>query len=93
MQLGETGDGYPYLRSRARGEDVTVYLHWLGALEAGHSLEEIVADDTEVHHVHPILEWWTEENVEVVDAEEHVDQHDTLPRGRQPLVATDGGQR
>lgn len=91
MQRGETGDGYQYLRNRARGEDVTVYFHQLAALRAGHSVSDVFAGDTEVHHRWPILEYNVPANVDVVDVDTHADAHPDLPDGRQPVAITDGG--
>lgn len=66
-----------------------MYFHQLAALRAGHSVEEVFADDTEVHHWYPIKEWNVPENVEVLHIEEHGERHrDRFPdrhelRGRE----------
>ena len=69
MQVGKTGEGYVYLRDRAGGDDVTVYLHQLNALLAGHSVAEVFDPATEVHHRVPHKELNIPENLTVLSAD------------------------
>lgn len=90
MQLGTTGEGYVYLRSRARGEDVTVYLHQLAAIRAGYSVDEVFDSETEVHHRWPVKDLNEPWNVEVVSVDEHNDL-DGAPPDRPPLPSLEEG--
>lgn len=70
MQRGKTGEGYVYYRSRARGEDVTVYEHQLMAL-LDHDPVRVFDESTEVHHVRSHPEFNVPWNLAVVNGDEH----------------------
>lgn len=66
--------GYWYFRDRACGEDVTVYEHQLNAC-LDHDPRDVFDPDNHVHHLNGVRCDNRPENLAVVDAELHVDQH------------------
>lgn len=70
MQRGKTGDGYVYYRTRACGDDVTVYEHQLMAL-LEHDPEDVFDPQSEVHHLSPARDINTTWLLDLVDAGQH----------------------
>lgn len=50
LSVQMTGLGYEYVRSRAAGDDATVYVHQLVAITAGADPRRVFSPDLDVHH-------------------------------------------
>jgi hypothetical protein len=77
-----TGLGYEYLRSRAAGDDATVYVHQLVVITAGADPRRVFSPDLDVPHENHIP--WDNRpgNLVLEDADSH--RHGHLD-GRDPL--------
>ncbi|MBV0903932.1 hypothetical protein [Haloarcula salina] len=70
--IQHTGLGYEYIRDRAGGDDVTVYVHQLVALLRDDvDPSQVFAPDHEVHHVDHIPWHNTPQNLELRESREH----------------------
>lgn len=72
MNIHHTGLGYEYVRDRAGGDDVTVYLHQLVALlHDDITPSQVFAPDHDVHHRNCIPWDNRPDNVELRESREH----------------------
>jgi len=71
VNLHHTGLGYEYVRDRAGGEDVTVYVHQLVAILGGADPEDVFDEDVDVHHRNHIPWDNRSANLDLEDSRDH----------------------
>lgn len=71
----QTAQGYVYYRCRAGGDDSTVYEHQLVSILGGSDPYDVFSEDYDVHHVDHCRVHNLPENLELVDRDEHREQH------------------
>jgi hypothetical protein len=81
LSVQMTGLGYEYVRSRAAGDDATVYVHQLVAIIAGADPRRVFSPHLDVHHENHIPWDNRPENLALEEANPHRRAH---LEGREP---------